>query len=272
MTHTFRLKRPLAVFDLETTGVDQVKDRIVEMSVAKALPDGTVVLNTWRINPTVPIPPETSAIHGIYDEDVRDAPPFKQVAREIARVLEGCDLAGFNHVRFDVPMLVEEFLRTDVPFDVSKRRLLDAARLFHLMEKRNLSAAYRFYCDGDISDIGRGAHSAEADTIATLRVLDGQLDRYDGQTAYDNLGKEQGTISRDVDAMHELLNDRMIDLANRMCYNDEGVAIINFGKHKHRPVLEVLEREPSFYDWVMRGDFPLDTKRKLTEFKLSLRR
>lgn len=270
-THALALKRPLAFFDLETTGVDPTKDRIVEMCVAKALPGGAVELSEWRIHPTVPIPLETSLIHGIYDDDVREAPVFKQVARQIAQTLEGCDLAGFNHVRFDVPMLVEEFLRAEVPFEVGKRRLIDAARLFHLMEPRNLTAAYRFYCDGDISQLGRGAHSAEADTLATLRVVEGQLERYRGQTAYDNLGQVRGTVEADVDALHELLNDGIIDLAGRMRYNADGVAIFNFGKHKNRPVLEVLEKDPSFYDWVMRGDFPLDTKRRLTEFKLSLR-
>ncbi|SDM21073.1 DNA polymerase-3 subunit epsilon [Catalinimonas alkaloidigena] len=266
--HRLKLKRPLAFFDLETTGVDTVKDRIVEISILRAYPNGTHDQKTWRINPGCPIPTETSMIHGIYDEDVQDAPTFKQVAKNIAKYLEGCDLGGFNSIKFDIPMLVEEFLRADVEFDISKRRLVDAQRIFRLMEPRTLTAAYKFYCNADINDLGKGAHSADVDTFATFKVLEAQVERYPGVTVRDVFGNESQPIANDMDVLHDLCTDKMVDLAGRMCFNNDGIEVFNFGKHKNKPVEEVLDKEPAFYDWIMRGDFPLDTKRKLTEIKL----
>ncbi|MEQ8582758.1 MAG: 3'-5' exonuclease [Marinoscillum sp.] len=259
-----KLKNPLVVFDLETTGTNIANDRIVEMALLKVMPDGTVEEKSRRINPTIPIPLETSLIHGIYDEDVKDEPNFKQVAKSLATWLEGCDLAGFNILKFDVPMLVEEFLRANVDFEVDNRKLVDAQKIFHLMEKRNLSAAYQFYCGKPLEN----AHSALADTQATYEVLMAQIDKYEGETVKDLLGKELGTITNDMNILHELTNQKMVDLAGRMVYNDKGEETFNFGKHRGKLVSEVLQKEPSFYDWMMKGDFPLDTKRRLTKIRL----
>lgn len=257
------LKNPLVVFDLETTGTNISKDRIVEMAMVKIMPDGSIEEKSRRLNPTIPIPLETSMIHGIYDEDVKNEPTFNQVAKSLAKYLEGCDLSGFNCLGFDVPVLVEEFLRANVDFETENRKIVDAQRIFHLMEKRNLTAAYKFYCDKNLEN----AHSALADTVATYEVLLAQVERYEGQEAFDNLGKKMADIKNDMGVLHELSNSNRVDLGGRMVYKD-GVEVFNFGKHKGRPVTEVLEREPSFYDWMMKGDFPMDTKRKLTQIKL----
>jgi DNA polymerase-3 subunit epsilon len=262
--HTLRLKKPLAFFDLETTGVNIARDRIVEISVVKALPNGETEIRTRRINPEMPIPLESSLIHGIYDEDVKDAPTFKSLARNLAAFLEGCDLAGFNSNRFDIPMLVEEFLRVGVEFDIKNRRTVDTQRIYHMMEPRNLAAAYRFYCEKTLM----GAHSAEADTLATFEVLQGQIARYEGQKVIDSHGKEIGEIRNDVAALHELTASRIVDFAGRMVFNDKGEEIFNFGKHNGKRVADILKNEPSFYDWMMKAEFPLDTKRRLTEIKL----
>ncbi len=258
------LKNPLTFFDLETTGTNVVKDRIVEISVVKVMPDGETIVKTNKINPTVPIPIETSLIHGIYDEDVKEAKTFKSVAKSLAQFLEGSDLAGFNILKFDVPLLVEEFLRAGVDFDVSKRKLIDAQKIFHMMEKRTLSAAYKFYCDKSLDD----AHSAEADTLATLAVLEAQVEKYNGQDMVDNLGKKIGTIENDMAILHELTSSNLVDLGGRMVLNKDGKEVFNFGKHRNRLVSEVLEKEPGYYNWIMNGDFAQDTKRKLTEIKL----
>lgn len=257
------LKNPLVVFDLETTGTNISQDRIVEIAMVKVMPDGTVEEKCRKINPTIPIPSETSMIHGIYDEDVKDEPTFKQVAKSLAQYLEGCDLSGFNVLGFDVPMLVEEFLRANVDFEVDNRKIVDAQKLFHLMEKRNLTAAYKFYCNRNLEN----AHSALADTKATYDVLLAQIERYEGQEACDTLGKKLGEIKNDMGALHNLTTSSRVDLAGRMIYKD-GVETFNFGKHRGKPVSEILAKEPSFYDWIMKGDFPLDTKRKLTQIKL----
>lgn len=259
-----KLKNPLVVFDLETTGTNVSTDRIVEMALIKIMPDGTIEEKERRINPTVPIPLETSLIHGIYDEDVKDEPNFKQVAKSLATWLEGCDLAGFNILKFDVPMLVEEFLRANVDFEVDQRKLIDAQKIFHLMEKRNLSAAYKFYCNETLEN----AHSALADTKATMDVLIAQIEKYEDQHVVDLLGKDLGIIKNDMAVLHELTNQKMVDLAGRIVLNDKGEEVFNFGKHRGKPVAEVLQKEQSFYDWMMKGDFPLDTKRKLTKIRL----
>ena len=258
-----KLKNPLTFFDLETTGTNVVCDRIVELSVVKVMPNGEKIIKTSKVNPTVPIPAETSAIHGIYDEDVKDEPTFKNIAKSLAKFLEGSDLAGFNILKFDVPMLVEEFLRAGVDFDISKRKLVDAQKIFHMMEKRTLSAAYKFYCDKNLE----GAHSAEADTLATFEVLMAQVDKYNGQEVVDNLGKKLGVIENDMQVLHDLTASNMVDLAGRIILKD-GIECFNFGKHRFKSVVEVFKAEPSYYEWMMRGDFPQDTKRRLTEIKL----
>ena len=258
------LRNPLTIFDLESTGTNVVTDRIVEISVVKLLPNDEQIVKTHKINPTVPIPVETSLIHGIYDKDVKDAPTFKSIAKSLAKFLEGSDLGGFNVLKFDIPLLVEEFLRVGIDFDVSKRKIVDALKIFHMMEKRTLSAAYKFYCDQTLE----GAHSAEADTLATAAVIKAQVDRYDGQDVFDNLGEKLGTVTSSVDSLHKISASNLVDLAGRMVLNKNGDPVFNFGKHRHKLVTDVLSREKGYYDWMMKGDFPQDTKRKLTEIKL----
>lgn len=258
------LKIPLCVFDLETTGTNISQDRIIEIAVIKVMPDGELVRKTNLVNPTIPIPPESTAIHGISNEDVKDKPTFKELAKEYARFFEGADIAGFNVLKFDVPMLVEEFLRADVEFDYSRKKMIDAQKIFHLMEKRTLGAALQFYCKKELTN----SHSAEADTEATLEVLLAQVKRYEHQEVTDGLGKKIGVIKNDIETLHKLTASDMIDLAGRMVRNDKGEIIFNFGKHRNRGVLDVFKEEPAYYDWIMNGDFPLDTKRKVTEIKL----
>ncbi|MCP4458121.1 MAG: 3'-5' exonuclease [Cytophagales bacterium] len=261
--YQLNLKNPLVVFDLETTGTSISNDRIVEMAFIKIMPDQSIEEKCRKINPTIPIPDETSKIHGIYDDDVKEEPTFKQVAKSLSDWLEGCDFAGFNVIHFDLPMLMEEFLRADVEFDIDKRKIVDAQKIFHLMEKRNLTAAYKFYCDKDLEN----AHSALADTKATFDVLVSQIERYEGREVKDSLGKKLGQIENDMSSIDRLSQNIMVDLGGRMIFK-EGIEVFNFGKHKGKPVAEVLKMEPSFYDWMMKGDFPLDTKRKLTQIKL----
>lgn len=271
MTHPFLLKKPLAIFDLETTGVNTAKDRIVEICVAKALPGkdktgGELVVKTYRINPGIPIPLETSLIHGIYDEDVKDAPSFKSIARVLAQFLDGCDFAGFNSNRFDIPLLVEEFLRANVEFDIKNRRMVDVQRIYHLMQPRSLTAAYRHFCGKELI----GAHGAEADTLATFEVLATMVEKHAGQTIRDEQRKVSFTIDNDMDVLDSIARNNNVDLAGRMVFNEKGEEIVNFGKHAGKPVLEVLKTEPAFYDWIQKGDFPLDTKRRLTEIRLRM--
>jgi DNA polymerase-3 subunit epsilon len=247
-----QLKRPLVVFDLETTGTSVNSDRIVEFSYIKVMPDGTENVKTLRFNPGIPIPHEVSLIHGIYDEDVKDAPLFKQKAKELAEEFKGCDFAGFNSNKFDFPLMVEEFLRAGVEFDVENRKFVDAQRIFHMMEQRTLTAAYKFYCNKELVN----AHSAEADTIATLEVLKAQIERYEN-------------LENDVDFLHNFTKqDKNVDLAGRIIYNNDGIPVFNFGKHKGKAVQEVFKTDFGYYDWMMNGDFAEDTKRRLTQIKL----
>lgn len=249
------LRNPIIFFDLETTGVDIMSDRIVELSLIKVYPNGTEEVKSRRLNPERPIPAEATKVHGITDDDVKDAPTFKQVAKDLARIFEGCDVAGFNSNRFDIPLLEEEFLRAGVDFDFSKRRFIDVQTIFHKMEQRTLIAAYKFYCGKDLTD----AHSAEADTRATYEVLKAQLDRYPD-------------LKNDVAFLSEFSShNKNVDLAGRIIYNDDKVEIFNFGKHKGKPVEEVLKKEPSYYGWMMQGDFPLNTKKVLTRIKLRMK-
>jgi DNA polymerase-3 subunit epsilon len=258
------LRNPLCFFDLETTGVNITRDRIIEISVIKMMPNGEVIRKTNLVNPTIPIPPESSVFHGIYDEDVKDKQPFKEVAKEYARFFEGADLAGFSILKMDVPMLVEEFLRAGIDFDYQRKKIIDSQKIFHLMEKRTLSAAYRFYTSKELKD----SHSAEADTEASMEVLLAQIEKYDGQPVTDASGKKIGDIKNDMDTLSKLISDDMVDLAGRMIKNDKGEEMFNFGKHKNKKVTQVFKEEPAYYDWMMNGDFPQDTKRKLTEIKL----
>ena len=258
------LRNPLVVFDLETTGVNVCRDRIVEISMLKLLPSGEKELKTMRINPGRPIPLETSLIHGIYDSDVADKPTFAEVAKEVAAFIEGADFGGFNVIKFDLPLLVEELLRCGIELDLKKRKMVDAQKIFHMMEPRTLSAAYKFYCDKDLDN----AHSAEADTLATFAVIEAQVERYEGKVIKDKDGKEYVPVKNDINALHKIGTNKMVDLAGRMVYNKEGVPVFNFGKHKNQPVADVLKREPGYYKWMLNNEFPLDTKQRLTEIRL----
>jgi DNA polymerase-3 subunit epsilon len=258
------LKRPLAFFDLEATGINIGADRIVEISVIKLHPPNgsQEEVRTWRINPGMPIPLESSLVHGIYDEDVKKEPFFKEVAALIARFIGNSDLAGYNSNKFDIPMLMEEFLRAGVPFDIENRHFVDVQNIFHQMEQRTLKAAYKFYCEKEIIN----AHSAEADTRATMEVLLAQLAKYEKTPWEDKKGNVMYPVVNDIEALHQFTNlNRPVDFAGRMIFNEEGHEIFNFGKHKGKSVEEVFKIEPSYYSWMMQGDFPLYTKRKLEE-------
>lgn len=246
------LKNPLVFFDLETTGIDITKDRIVEISYVKVFPNGKEESKTMRINPERPIPPESTAIHGITDDDVKDCPTFKAVAKTLAAQIEGCDLAGYNSNRFDIPLLAEEFLRADVNIDLNRRKFVDVQTIFHKMEQRTLSAAYKFYCNKTLEN----AHTAAADTMATYEVLQSQLDRYP-------------ELQNDIAFLSDFSSyNNNVDFAGRMIYNDKKEEVFNFGKFKGRLVEDVLKNEPGYYAWMMNSDFPLNTKQKLTEIKL----
>ena len=246
------LKNPLIFFDLETTGTDIINDRIVEISYLKVHPNGMEESKTMKINPGVPIPAESSAIHGIFDKDVVDAPNFKEVAKLIARDFEGADLAGFNSNRFDVPLLAEEFIRADIDIDMTKRKFIDVQTIFHKKEQRTLGAAYKFYCQKEIEN----AHSAEADTLATYEVLKAQLDKYPD-------------LENDVAFLSDFSSfNRNADFSGRIIYNDNNEEVINFGKYKGQLVNTVLEKDPGYYGWIMNADFSLHTKQIFTKIKL----
>ncbi len=245
------LTKPIIFFDLETTGTNITHDRIVELSYIEVSPDGTEEKKSRRINPEMPIPPESTAIHHITDEDVKDCPTFRQVSKALLAIFDGCDIAGYNSNKFDVPLLMEEFARCGLNFEIKGRHFIDVQNIFHKMEQRTLVAAYKFYCGGDLEN----AHSALADTQATYDVLLGQLDRY-------------GNLKNDIGFLAEFsASGRNVDLAGRIVLNDKDVPVFNFGKHKGKTVEEVLRREPSFYDWMMQGDFPKNTKDMLRQLK-----
>ena len=260
-----KLTRPLAFFDLETTGVNVAVDRIVEISIVRLKVDGTEEIKTELINPTIPIPPETTKIHGISDEDVKDKPTFADLAADLANFLQNCDLSGYNIIRFDLPLIVEEFLRTDIDFELKNRRIIDVQNIFHKMEPRTLKAAHKFYCGTEL----KNAHSAEADTIATYEVLKAQLDKYDGVEYEDRDGNISYPIINNMDDLSEFsYYSKFADLKGHIIFNDKGIEVFNFGKHKGKPVGAIFEKEPQYYDWMMKADFPLYTKKVLTAIKL----
>lgn len=243
-----QLTKPIVFIDLETTGINVSLDKIVEIALVKVMPDGTKQVKRKLVNPEMPIPDQVTAIHGISDEMVKDAPSFKQIANEIKQFIEGADLGGYNSNRFDIPMLNEEFLRAGISADMESRQLLDVQKVFHKMEQRTLTAAYKFYCNKNLED----AHSAEADALATWEVLEAQVEKYV------NIGN---TVESIVKFTGE---DQIVDFAARFIM-ENGVEIFNFGKHKGKSVVKVLKEEPQYYDWMMKGDFALHTKQKLTE-------
>lgn len=250
------LKNPILFFDIESTGLNVATDRIVEICAVKVLVNGDQEVKTRRINPTIPISQEAQAVHGISDEDVKDCPTFKEIAKSMAKWMEGCDFAGYNSIKFDIPLLAEEFLRVGIDFDFRKRNLVDVQNIFHKMEQRTLSAAYKFYCKKDLEN----AHSAEADTLATYEILQSQLDMYNG------------ILENDIKKLAEFsTRTKILDYAGRIVLNEKDIPVFNFGKHKGKSVEEVLTKEPSYYAWMMNGDFTLDTKKVLTELKLKMR-
>ena len=246
------LTKPICFFDLETTGVNISKDRIVEISILKVFPDGKEESKTWRVNPEMPIPKEVTAIHGISDADVANEPTFKELAKDIHQMIKDSDLGGFNSNRFDIPLLAEEMLRAEIDFDMKNRRAVDVQTIFHKMEQRTLSAAYKFYCNKNLDD----AHSAEADTNATYEVLKAQLDKYD-------------SLENNMNFLSEFSSRRKFaDFAGFIIFNKEGEECFSFGKHKGKRVVEVLEQEPGYFGWLLNADFPLYTKKVLTAIKL----
>jgi DNA polymerase-3 subunit epsilon len=250
-----KLTRPIVFFDLETTGTNITHDRIVEISLIKVMPDGTEVEKTRRLNPEMPIPAEATAIHHITDEDVASEPTFRQIANSLAQMLKGCDIAGFNSNRFDIPLLDQEFQRAGVAFDLSNARFIDVQTIYHKKEPRTLVAAYRYYCDKDLE----AAHSANADTRATLEVLKAQLERYDD-------------LPDTVDALSEFASaNRNVDLAGRLIYDEQHREVINFGKYKGKLAEEVLRKDLGYYGWIMNGDFPQNTKNAFTRIRLRIK-
>lgn len=262
------LKNPLIFLDLETTGINIAADRIVEIALLKIHPDGSEEEKIIRINPGIPIPERATLIHGISDDDVKDAPPFKDVAKNLAKFMEGCDLAGFNSNRFDIPLLAEEFIRADVDIEFKKRKFIDVQAIFHKMEKRTLSAAYKFYCNRELTQ----AHNALADTRATYEVLKAQLDMYQNTEYEDQNGKVTCPIVNDMEKLSEFSSyDRNVDYMGRIVFDENGIEIFNFGKNKGLPVEKVLREQPGYYGWIINGDFPLYTKKVLTRIKLRMK-
>jgi DNA polymerase III subunit epsilon len=244
-----QLTKPLAFIDIEATGSNAATDRIVEIAIIKQLPDGSRTIKRKLINPQIPIPQVVCDIHGITDEMVKEAPTFKQAAQEIKQFLDGCDLSCYNAYRLDIPMLVEEFIRAGVDFEMKNRKLVDVQKIFHQMEQRTLAAAYKFYCNKLLD----GAHGAEVDAAATAEILNAQLEKYP------QLGNSIDSILKGIG------EDNIIDFARRFIFDDKGKEVFNFGKHKGRPIADVLKSEPQYYDWMMKGEFPMNTKQKLTE-------
>lgn len=243
-----QLINPIAFIDLETTGINISADKIVEIAIVKILQDGTKQVKRKLINPEIPIPAQATEVHGISDEMVKDAPTFKQVANEIKQYIEGCDIGGYNSNRFDIPLLIEEFLRVGINLNMQGRKFVDVQKVFHMMEQRTLSAAYKFYCNKSLDD----AHSAEADATATWEILEAQIERYP-------------QIGNSVDSIVKFTGeDDIVDFARRFI-KVKGIEVFNFGKHKGKPVEQVIKEEPQYYDWMMKGDFAMDTKQKFTE-------
>lgn len=261
------LKKPIAFFDIESTGLNVAKDRIIELSILKVDTNNIRTSKTWVVNPEYPISAEASSIHGFTYDDVKDKPKFKQIAKEVDDFLANCDLAGYNSLKFDIPMLVEEFLRSEVDFDVSSRKLVDVQNIFMKMEQRTLSAAVKFFLGKPLED----AHSAEADVMATYEVLKAQIEKYDNTEYTDKLGNTSKPVKNDITALAEFSSHhKNVDLMGQIVYNENGEELINFGKHKGKTVKEVFLNEPSYYSWMMNADFPLYTKKIITRIKLKM--
>jgi DNA polymerase-3 subunit epsilon len=251
-----KLEKPIAFFDLETTGVQVATDRIVEISILKVFPNGNKESKTWLVNPTIPIPAETTAIHGITDEKVADEPTFKQLAPQISELIHNCDLGGFNSNRFDIPLLAEEFLRVEIDFDMEDRKAVDVQNIFHRLEQRTLVAAYGFYCDKDLTD----AHSAEADTLATYEVLLAQIEKYD-------------ELENNVDFLAEFSQrgGKFADMAGFIRYNEQGKEVLSFGKYRDVTLEQIWKDNPGYFSWINQADFPLYTKNVMRNFAAKMK-
>jgi DNA polymerase III subunit epsilon len=259
------LTKPLVFLDLETTGVNPVTDKIIDVAMLKALPGGETEMKTWRVNPGIPIPPATTKIHKITDENVKDSPPFAKVASQILDFIGNADLAGYNSNKFDIPLLIEECLRVGLDFDLKNRKLVDVQHIFHLMEPRNLSAAYKFYCNQKLEN----AHSAEADVRATYEVLLEQVKKYENVEIENKKGELVKPVQNNMQALSFLTGDnKVVDLVGRIVLSETGVEVFNFGKYKDRSIEEIFKKEPSYYHWMMKGEFPLYTKKIITQIYL----
>jgi DNA polymerase III subunit epsilon len=259
------LTKPLVFLDLETTGVNPVTDKIIDVALLKVLPDGETEMKTWRVHPGISIPPATTKFHKITDEDVKDSPPFAKVATQILDFIGNADLAGYNSNKFDIPLLIEECLRARLDFDLKNRKLVDVQHIFHLMEPRNLSAAYKFYCNQKLEN----AHSAEADVRATYEILLEQVKKYEHIEIENKKGELVKPVQNNMQALSFLTGDnKVVDLVGRIVLNEAGVEVFNFGKYKDKPIEEVFKKEPSYYHWMMKGEFPLYTKKIITQIYL----
>ena len=257
-----KINKPLVFFDIESTGLDIIKDKIIEITILKLNTSGKKNTFTFRINPGIPIPLESSKIHGIYDNDVKNSPSFKEVGDQIKELLYKCDLVGFNILKFDLPILIEEFKNNKINFSINNINIIDVQKLYHLMEKRNLSAAYRFYCNKTL----KNSHSSLSDTTATYEIFLNQLEKYDNQEVFDLKGNKMGKISKNLYEVNNTLNNNMIDLEGRFVM-DNDVPVFNFGKYKGKKIKEVLKENPHYFNWIIKGKFSNDTKEKLIKIK-----
>ncbi len=259
------LNRPIAFIDLETTGLSIASDRIIEISIVKVLPDGDTEIKTERVNPTIPISPQAMAVHGIEDAELKDKPTFAELAPSLLQFISNSDIGGYNAIKFDVPLLVEEFLRAEVDFDLKGRKVVDVQNIFHKMEQRTLVAAYKFYCNKELTN----AHSAEADTIATYEVLKAQLDKYENTPFKDKNGDISYPVKNDINILSEFsYHAKNADLVGQIIFNDKNEEVFNFGKYKGKLVEKTFATEPQYYDWMMKSQFPLSTKKVITSIYL----
>lgn len=257
------LKNPLVIIDLETTGLDIINDRIIEISMIKIDINNKETNKTIRINPEIPISKESSLIHGLYYEDIKNCITFKNTANEIFEFIKKCDIGGFNVLKFDLPMLIEEFLRCDIKLSIQNIKIIDAQRIYHLMEKRNLSSAYKFYCNKEL----KNAHNSYYDTLATYEVIKGQIKKYNGKEVIDNKGNSLGKISNDIDSIGSIIDNNIVDLAGRIIKNNDNIDVFNFGKFKNKSINSVFKSNPEYYHWIMKSSFPLNTKEIFTKIK-----
>lgn len=258
------LNKPIVIFDIETTGLDIINDRIIDISLIKISPDNSREEKNYRVNPQIKISKESFKIHGISDEDVASLNSFKFYSKEIFNFIKGCNLGGFNILKFDLPILIEEFLRCDIELTLDKIKIIDSLRLYHLMEKRDLRSAYKFYCNKTLEN----AHNSYADTSATLEIIEKQLEKYNNLNVIDNKGNILGKISNDIESIGEIIDSNIVDISGRIIKNHQNNEIFNFGKYKNQEVAEVFRKNPEYYHWIMKSDFPNHTKKKFTEIKL----